>query len=96
MRVGGHDLPQVGTVTMDQVMVDVGETDVEVGQVATLLGDRYTVADISLYAYTHVADQGGFDLAGYPGVRAWIERFPGLTGYAAFGGRLRDHDGRRA
>jgi alanine racemase len=39
VRLGGHDLPQVGTVTMDQVMVDVGETDVEVGQVATLLGD---------------------------------------------------------
>ncbi|HEV2918537.1 MAG TPA: alanine racemase, partial [Actinomycetota bacterium] len=39
VRLGGHDLPQVGTVTMDQVMVDVGETDVEVGQVVTLLGD---------------------------------------------------------
>ncbi|HET9556272.1 MAG TPA: alanine racemase C-terminal domain-containing protein, partial [Actinomycetota bacterium] len=39
VRLGGHDLPQIGTVTMDQVMVDVGETDVEVGQVATLLGD---------------------------------------------------------
>jgi alanine racemase len=39
VRLDGHDLPQVGTVTMDQVMVDVGETDVEVGQVATLLGD---------------------------------------------------------
>jgi alanine racemase len=39
VRLGGRDLPQVGTVTMDQVMVDVGETDVEVGQVATLLGD---------------------------------------------------------
>jgi alanine racemase len=39
VRLGGHDLPQVGTVTMDQVMVDVGEVEVEVGQVATLLGD---------------------------------------------------------
>ena len=39
VRLDGHDLPQVGTVTMDQVMVDVGEVDVEVGQVATLLGD---------------------------------------------------------
>ena len=39
VRLGGHDLPQIGTVTMDQVMVDVGEVDVEVGQVATLLGD---------------------------------------------------------
>jgi alanine racemase len=39
VRVGGTDLPQVGTVTMDQVMVDAGTTDIEVGQVATLLGD---------------------------------------------------------
>jgi alanine racemase len=39
VRLDGHDLRQIGTVTMDQVMVDVGETDVEVGQVATLLGD---------------------------------------------------------
>jgi alanine racemase len=38
-RLGGHDLAQIGTVTMDQVMVDVGEVEVEVGQVATLLGD---------------------------------------------------------
>jgi alanine racemase len=39
VRLGGRDLPQIGTVTMDQVMVDVGEADVEIGQVATLLGD---------------------------------------------------------
>ena len=38
-RLGERDLPQVGTVTMDQVMVDVGDSEVEIGQVATLLGD---------------------------------------------------------
>jgi len=35
---------------------------------------RYTVADIALYAYTHVAHEGGFDLAPYPAVRAWLAR----------------------
>jgi glutathione S-transferase len=35
---------------------------------------RYTIADIALYAYTHVAHQGGFDLGPYPAVRAWIGR----------------------
>ena len=35
---------------------------------------RYSIADITLYAYTHVAGEGGFDLAGYPAVRAWCER----------------------
>ncbi|MGQ9367500.1 glutathione S-transferase family protein [Azospirillum sp. ST 5-10] len=35
---------------------------------------RFTVADIALYAYTHVAHEGGFDLGGYPRVRAWLDR----------------------
>jgi len=34
-----------------------------------------TIADISLYAYTHVAEEGGFDLSGYGYIRAWLERF---------------------
>jgi glutathione S-transferase len=38
------------------------------------VGERYSVADIALYAYTHVADEGGFDLAGYPAIRTWLER----------------------
>jgi glutathione S-transferase len=39
-----------------------------------LVADRYTVADIALYAYTHVAHEGGFELEDYPSVRAWLER----------------------
>jgi glutathione S-transferase len=39
-----------------------------------LVGDRYSIADISLYAYTHVANEGGFDLEGYPAIRAWLGR----------------------
>ncbi|HEY8623988.1 MAG TPA: glutathione S-transferase family protein [Casimicrobiaceae bacterium] len=35
---------------------------------------RYTVADIALYAYTHVAGEGGFDLARFPAVTAWLAR----------------------
>jgi glutathione S-transferase len=35
---------------------------------------RLTIADIALFAYTHRADDGGFDLAPYPNVRAWLER----------------------
>ena len=38
------------------------------------VGDRYSIADIALYAYTHVADEGGFDLGRFPAVRAWLER----------------------
>ena len=39
-----------------------------------LVGGRYSVADIALYAYTHVADEGGLDLGGYPAILAWLER----------------------
>jgi glutathione S-transferase len=39
-----------------------------------LVGDRYTIADIALYAYTHVAHEGGFDLSGRPTITAWLER----------------------
>jgi glutathione S-transferase len=39
-----------------------------------LVGSRLSIADISLYGYTHVAHEGGFELAGYPGIRAWLQR----------------------
>lgn len=38
------------------------------------VGERYTIADIALYAYTHVADEGSFDLGRYPRIRGWLER----------------------
>lgn len=38
------------------------------------VGERYTVADIALYAYTHVADQANLDLSRYPAIRAWLGR----------------------
>lgn len=38
------------------------------------VSDRYTIADISLFAYTHVAHEGGFDLTKFPAINAWIER----------------------
>ena len=39
-----------------------------------LVGEQYSIADVTLYAYTHVAHQGGFDLAGYPSIQAWLQR----------------------
>ncbi len=47
-----------------------------------MAGERATIADISLYAYTQVADEGGFDLAGYPAIRDWLERIRELPGYS--------------
>ncbi len=48
-----------------------------------LVGDRYTVADISLYAYTHVAPEGGFSLEPYPAVRDWLTRVAAQPGHIA-------------
>ena len=45
------------------------------------VADRYTIADIALYAYTHVADEGGFDLQDYPAIRAWLDRVRAQPGY---------------
>jgi len=44
-------------------------------------GDKYNIADIALFAYTHVADEGGFSLEGYPAIRAWIERIAGRRNF---------------
>ena len=40
----------------------------------SLVAERYTITDICLYGYTHVAEEGGFDLDRYPAVRAWLQR----------------------
>jgi glutathione S-transferase len=46
-----------------------------------LVGERYSIADIALYAYTHVADEGGFDLSGYQAVGAWLGRVAAQPGH---------------
>jgi len=43
-----------------------------------LVGEKPTLADVALYAYTHVAPEGGFSLAEYPGIRRWLARFAAL------------------
>ena len=45
------------------------------------VGERYSIADIALYAYTHVADEGGFDLGRFPKVQAWLGRVKAQPGY---------------
>ena len=55
--------------------------DEHLGPREWLVGDAYSIADISLYAYTHVAEEGGFELAAYPAVRAWIDRVSARPGH---------------
>jgi len=42
---------------------------------------RYSIADIGLYAYTHVAPEGGFDLSAYPNILAWLDRVASQPAY---------------
>ena len=46
-----------------------------------LVAERYTIADIALYAYTHVAPEGGFELDAYPAINAWLERVAAQPGH---------------
>jgi len=46
-----------------------------------LVGDHFSIADIALYAYTHVAHQGGFDLAQFPAIEQWLLRVKEQPGY---------------
>jgi glutathione S-transferase len=46
-----------------------------------LVAETYTIADIALYAYTHVAEEGGFDLSGYPSIRAWLGNVAAQPGH---------------
>ncbi|BAZ42868.1 glutathione S-transferase domain-containing protein [Calothrix sp. NIES-4101] len=47
------------------------------------VGGRYSIADISLFAYTHVAPEAGYDLTQFPAIEAWIERVKSQPGYIA-------------
>ena len=52
-----------------------------------LVADRYSIADIALYAYTHVADQGGFELARFPAVTGWLTRVQAQTKHVSMTAR---------
>ena len=45
------------------------------------VAERYSIADIALYAYTHVAPQGGFELGSFPAIRTWLDRVSQQPGH---------------
>jgi glutathione S-transferase len=51
------------------------------------VGERYGLADIALYGYTHVAGEGGFNLDAYPHVSAWLARVASQPGHITMGHR---------
>jgi glutathione S-transferase len=55
--------------------------DEHLAQREWLVGEAFSIADISVYGYTHVAEEGGFDLQPYPALQAWVERVAARPGY---------------
>ena len=83
-RLTGRDAdrPEVFAARLESARAALAVLDDGLGEGEFLLGDRYTVADISLYAYAHVAGDAGIDMAAYPAVTAWlrrVERTPGFV-----------------
>lgn len=74
-RRAEYEAKQAGGHKALQVM----ETQLQ--QTPFLIGDQLTTADISLCAYTQVAHEGGFDLAIYPAIRAWLQRMASQPNY---------------
>jgi glutathione S-transferase len=52
----------------------LGVMEQQLAKTDFLAGDDYSIADIALYAYTHVAHQGGYSLDAYPALRRWLAR----------------------
>lgn len=61
----------------------LGVMEDQLARTPFLCGDGFSLADIALYAYTHVADEGGTSLAEFPAVRAWLDRVAGQPGHIA-------------
>ena len=55
--------------------------DAHLAERAFFHGDRYSIADIAMFSYLHVADEAGYDLAAYPALAAWLSRVTEQPGY---------------
>jgi len=61
----------------------LGVMEQRLGDARFFVGDSISIADVSLYAYTHVAHEGGFSLAAYPSIRRWIAEVESHPGHVA-------------
>ncbi len=81
---GGRDLQQHALEDwMENGYRALGVMEMHLAKNRYFAADRFTIADIALYAYTHVADQCDFDLTRFPATRAWLERIAEEPGYVA-------------
>ncbi len=81
---GGRDLQSHALEDwMENGYRALGVMEMHLAKNAFFVGEHFTIADIALYAYTHLADRCDFDLAGYPAVRAWLARVAAEPGHVS-------------
>jgi glutathione S-transferase len=84
-RMWGVEMTAQRRVELEQLFEQgyraIGVTEQHLSDHEFFVGERPTVADVALYVYPRLCPQGGYDLEGFPAVRAWLERIPTLPGY---------------
>ena len=82
-RLTGRDAgrPEVFAARVDSARGALGVLDAGLRGRTFVLGEGYTVADVSLYAYAHVAGDGGIEMGAYPSVAAWLRRVEETSGF---------------
>jgi glutathione S-transferase len=84
MIKGGRDLQRHSLEDwMEKGYQALGVMEKHLARHRFFAADRYTIADIALYAYTHVAHECDFDLTGFPAIRRWLKRIAGDRGHIA-------------
>ena len=81
---GGRELQQHALEDwMENGYRALGVMEMHLAKHDFFVAGHFTIADIAIYAYAHVAEQCDFDLAGYPAVRNWLTRIESEPGYVA-------------
>jgi glutathione S-transferase len=82
-RRAGEATPERLALTLERGNKALGVMERHLAGNPFFAGAEFSVADIALYAYTHEAGAGGFDLADYPAVSAWLERVRADPGHVS-------------
>jgi glutathione S-transferase len=84
MVKGGRELQSHGLDDwMEKGYEALGVMEKHLQSYRYFVDDRYTIADIALYAYTHVAHESDYDLTTFPAIRAWLKRVAAEPGHIA-------------
>lgn len=80
-HLADHATPERLATLLDQGNKALSVMEDRLATSPFMAGQAPSIADIALYAYTHCADEGGFDVTGFPFVSAWLQRVRSLPGF---------------